>query len=378
MEQHEFWNSKPLVVTYKPFSKVQDVEIVQQEHGFTVPDLPASLVWDSFCLQDDSKIEEACSFLEKNYFSKGLEFVIVYSKDHIRFELDMQRNVVVAIRSKKKGGIVGLIMGSVRDLRYQNADLRDVLYINFLCVQHELRHLGLAPKLITEISRYAHETWGIQKAYYTSHTKLPIPFSTTPCYHYIMNVQKSIETGYYVPLRPEMERLLKRLPLEKRRYSFQWPNPLHEELCEQCAKWTSETYHRMKVLYENITKERIRQMSETSVFEVCVVYNRQGQRIGYISVFRHPSRAKGCEQVLENVILYHYGFCEEEDDNLPCIFKELIEDVKDRENARWDVLTVADPLITHSSFVKGEPYHHYMYNVQMPEIPARGIGIVGL
>jgi hypothetical protein len=378
--KHLFWNSKPMATTKK---QSDSPVLIQEEHGFTIPKLSPSLEWDTFNRFDTEKINEAHTFIEKHYYSKGYQYQIVYSKNHILFELGTGNHLIVSIRSKKTNHIVALIMGSVRHIIYKTTSWEQVLFINFLCVQQELRHLRLAPLLITEISRQAHEQWGVQRAYYISITELPVPFSKTTYAHRILNILKCIECDYWKPSKKEIQKWSRVFSPEKRNYTFEWiksisPNHSHMNY-QQYTDWINAYNQRHKHLYEVMTSERVKDICTSDCFEKCIVYQRSTQTpIGFMCAFYHPYRVVDNDQLshLMTVVLYSYGICESEEDNRERIFTECLEEA--REHRHWDLFTTTDTTITDSNYIFGHSYYHYMYNVCMPEMDARKIALMGL
>lgn len=381
--KHLFWDSKPVVVLQK--NNETALTLVQEQHGFIQPSLSSSLEWHIEYHITEESLTKMHQFLEKHYITAEYQYQIMYSLAHFQHELIYDKAIIVSIRSKKTGDTVGMICGSVHRFIYNGEEIPDILFINFLCVQQSLRHLGLAPKLITEISRQANYTWGIQRAYYTSFTELPTPFSETHCYHRIINPVRCMEAEYYTPSsKKEIQMLMRYIPLQKRKYTFLWVDEnmnwsgIHD--ATKIATIVSDYYKRSKHLYEDITASFIQSICDKSCFDKCFIY-KNNTLIGFISVIHHPYRIIkwnnfDSKKYLKTVSLYHYGLIEEEDINIEYIFKECITSVQ--ELCRWDLFITHDKNITSEYFTQWNHYYHYMYNMKMPILSSDKIGIIGL
>ena len=389
-KKHTFWDTKPIMVNKNKLLS-NTPNLVQKVHGFKCPELSASLYWDVFHLKEndsvsESKIEDAYEFLKNNYSTKDSYFQIQYSKNHLEFELGKSKNIIVAIRTIKNNSIVGIICGSVRPIIFHSEKWFDVLYINFLCVMPSLRHLGLAPKLITEISRQAHENWGIQTAYYNSSNEIPIPFSKTVYLHRILDIHKCIETRYWMPTKKNkylLDKWSKNISENKKIYDFnlikhtKTSNDNTINIYSKMSDWINSYYSRNKVLYEEISQYRMEEMCTSDCIEVFIINNKSTQKpIGCISVFHHIYKIETIDKVLNTGILYHYGIDKEEEVNSVRIFTEFVEFIKSKNI--WDVFTTTDTSISDNTYIEGHSYYHYMYNVNMPELSSNQIGLIGL
>jgi hypothetical protein len=371
---HQFWHTKPMNVS-KKITKDEPC-LIQTEHGFTVPELSPALKWDTVSFSNVDELQEVIYFLEKQYISKGYLFQIIYSKEHLLFEMGVDKYRVVVIRSTKNNEIMAMIGGSVRTIVYKQVHWKDVLFINFLCVQQKLRQLGLAPKLITEISRQAHEEWGVQRAYYISTTELPIPFSKTTYLHRILNIPACIQTNYWHPSKKEIDVWSRFIAMDKRHYRFEWiDKELTMEQYETIAQWINESNASSKEIYEYMTALRIQELCTSSCFKTYFVYIGLIP-IGFLSFFYHPYRVLEQNTTLMTGMCYHYGVQKEYMCDIERIFTEWINDL--RFYNCLDVFTTTDSTIADNTFVQGHSYYHYMYNVHMPEIHPRKIALIGL
>jgi hypothetical protein len=79
---------------------------------------------------------------------------------------------------------------------------------------------------------------------------------------------------------------------------------------------------------------------------------------------------------LKTALVHYYGFSLELMEN----DREAIWDTFCRQaSAYCDVLTTIHPEVGRvEGFRKGEPYHHYMYNVQMMPLKAADITMIGI
>jgi len=385
-----FWNQKPLSV-----HSDGDLSLIQTEHGFQREDLPASLEWDVFHLDDTDKFEEWYAFLVENYKTPGFPFQIVYTRSHLRFELGSAGgHWIVALRSVKLNGrpMIACIAGDVRQLCHAFSTsmkvapdaLSNVLFIEFLCIHPSLRHLGIAPKLIHEISRLAHtSSFGIQKAYYSSATQLPEAFCCSDNYHRPIQWKRCFESGY-VPESMRTSKHCQRLMAldalpNQREFQFRrWTRTV--DATENMCKLINDYDAKYRKIYEPMTPERWDKMNQAECVDCIVVYNSD-KRIGCISTVSHPYKMlSGTTDIrLNTVLLYRYGFDLELSSNQILRIWNALFQYALRYLPHWDAFTTIHPDVYNAmGFRKGHSYYHYMYNVHMMPLESKDISMIGI
>jgi hypothetical protein len=374
-----FWDTKPMSVDAE-----NDLGLVQENHGFQQPEIPDALEWDMF-EPNKANTGEFLEFLQEYYHTSRTPFQIVYQESHIQFELkNPQRSWVVVLRRRLNRKIVACIAGDVRDYVFVRVDkdgnrtedreaLKGVLVIEFLCVIPSLRTLGIAPKLITEISRIAHDHYGIQKAYYNSVTLLTGEFCKTTNYHYPLHVLRCIERDYAFPTKEELKHLLKRVPDSEKRVKFIVLNKdSPEDLKKFCCEVLLEEFRRTKKIYEEITMDQINLALESSSIWIIAAISADHHYLGCIWTTSHPYKILNKKKPLNRmltVLLYHYGFMSLLKKHVRRrIFEEFYMFARDNYDLlQWDAITATqeEAYTAVEGFQKGHDYYHYLYNIRM-------------
>jgi hypothetical protein len=395
-----FWDTKPLSV-----AETNTLELVQETHGFKQPEIPEALEWDVFepmKPENASKRAEFLEFLQQTYFSHTTPFQIVYTDAHIRYELHSpSRSWVVVLRRRLTGKLVACIAGDTRDYVFIGEDktpnyeaLKGVLVIEFLCILPSLRSLGLAPKLITEISRIAHDEHGIQKAYYNSISVLPGVFCKTTNYCYPLHLMRCIEREYVFPTKAELRNLVRR-PSTKCLVRFEWiKSQSSRELKERCRGAILDEYRRSKRLYEEISAERFEEALAAECIWIFAAFSVSGvsgggngapdEFLGCLWVVSHPYKVLNKSPPLNRmmvVLLYHYGFLAEiKTSYRRRILEGFIWHVRDHYDAfKWDSLVATqEEMYSIEGFQKGHSYYHYMYNIQMVPMTQNELMMIGV
>jgi hypothetical protein len=396
-----FWATKPLAVAQR-----NSLELVQETHGFKQPDIPDALEWDMFeptKPENASKRAEFLEFLQQTYFSHTTPFQIVYTDAHLRYELHSPTHSwVVVLRRRLTGKLVACIAGDTRDFVFVGEDktvnhdaLKGVLVIEFLCILPSLRSLGLAPKLITEISRIAHDEHGIQKAYYNSVSVLPGVFCKTTNYCYPLQLMRCIEREYVFPTKAELRSLVRR-PSAK--YGclvrFEWiKSQSSRELKERCRLAILEEYRRSKRLYEEIRVERFEEALAAECIWIFAAFGVGGgsgdgssmeEFLGCLWLVSHPYKVLNKSPPLNRmmvVLLYHYGFLAEiKTSYRRRILEAFIWHARDHYDAfKWDSLVATqEEMYTIEGFQKGHSYYHYMYNIHMVPMTQNELMMIGV
>lgn len=378
-KDHTFWNTKPLYV-----HAVSSLALVQEEHGFEREVLSGALEWDTFALDDADKLDEMHRFLLDNYKTPGFPYQIAYRRSHLTLELGTPAgHWIVAMRSTTKPHrpIVACIAGDVRQCRHTFPDiaedaLANVLFIEFLCVHPALRHLGLAPKLIHEISRLAHLSPArIQKAYYNSATPLPGSFCTTPNYHRPLQWERCKLADYIPKNQPILA------PIASVRYQFR----LGTGSAEDCIDLLNNYDRHHRKVYEPVTPERWVKLVTADCVQVISVF-RTGttERIGCIVTLEHPYKVMSPDvsksiPELRTVLLYRYGFSPEVSTDEQLTLWNAFFAFAQTQVPHWDAFTTTQPDVARAvGFRQGHAYHHYLYNVRMRPLSPQDFTMIGV
>jgi glycylpeptide N-tetradecanoyltransferase len=100
----------------------------------------------------------------------------------------------VGVRVSKSRALVATIFGVPGSIRVRRATFR-AAEVNYLCINRKLRNKGLAPVLISEITRRFNME-GIFQAVYTAGVVLPSPVSSCRYYHRTLDMEKLLATGF--------------------------------------------------------------------------------------------------------------------------------------------------------------------------------------
>jgi len=162
MEKHTFWDKQPV--------KREDTESVGVINKNTLKiskekptPLPILLNWCNFDISDETDFNEFHKFILNNYNSKSEDFHLAYTKDLLKWslELDLKGYKIkkldkisdwfLGVRTKK-GVLVGVITAVPVFLKIQGKSVETAI-VNHLCILPELRKFGLAGFLIKELIR---------------------------------------------------------------------------------------------------------------------------------------------------------------------------------------------------------------------------------
>ncbi len=202
----KFWINQPVLHNNDSIIITNDAPI--DEH-IVVPDkstLPKGYVWATYDMSKMDHCIKVSKFLRKYYVEDiNNKFRLFYSPKFLRWALALPKpknknknkhkyNLCFGVEVEKSGTIVGFISGVPIKHRI-NYDVLDTIEINFLCVHKKSRNKQLAPVLFSEMKRRC-RLHSYLHAFYTTSKMVHKPFYTTHYYHRILNIPKSIATGY--------------------------------------------------------------------------------------------------------------------------------------------------------------------------------------
>eukprot|EP00915_Cephaloidophora_sp_WS-2016_P000104 GHVH01000183.1.p1 GENE.GHVH01000183.1~~GHVH01000183.1.p1 ORF type:complete len:508 (+),score=64.73 GHVH01000183.1:21-1544(+) len=225
---HKFWGSQP-VCSEEVMNSITDCSmsgpIIQQ----TIEDISKEAVslqnkgrldisnkvyWDEVDLDDEQQLNEVYELLKKNYVEDdGANFRFEYSKQFLRWALMVpgkRKDWHVCLRTISSKRMVAFISAVPVKMCIHHKEVLCV-EINYLCAMKGFRELGLAPILISEITRRVRLT-GVFQAVYTSGVTLPGSYVDCRYYHRTLDFEKLYAISFtHKPPNMTMEKLLKRL-----------------------------------------------------------------------------------------------------------------------------------------------------------------------
>lgn len=215
-QDYSWWHTQPV-------PKISEKILVNRNEWIEAPkdlkdirqrpyDIPEQLEWFQFNIDDNQHSEMLYTFLNQNYVEDDDNmFRFDYSITFLQWALKppgWRSDWHVGIRSCTKKKLLAFISAVPVRMRVFDKEI-NMVEINFLCVHKKLRSKGLAPVLISEITRRSNLA-NIWQAIYTAGVLLPKPVSSVHYFHRSLNPQKLIECGFsQLGPRMTMKRTLK-------------------------------------------------------------------------------------------------------------------------------------------------------------------------
>jgi len=161
---------------------------------------------------------ELHALLRNNYITDGELFSYNLSPTALKWSLcgpNYFSDWHCGLREVSSGKLVAFIASTPCTLRAHMSSFHAGI-VNFLCIKKDLRNLGLAPRLITEITR-RHGKRGVYQAIYTESKDISLPVSVAQPWHRPLNTKKLIEVAWlHMTPRDTMQRLIRKyfLPIK--------------------------------------------------------------------------------------------------------------------------------------------------------------------
>eukprot|EP00049_Salpingoeca_infusionum_P017851 m.354651 g.354651 ORF g.354651 m.354651 type:complete len:412 (+) comp17071_c0_seq1:150-1385(+) len=201
MEDFPYWDTQPVPkfgedpdLPEGPIEEDKTVEEISKEPI----ELMRGLKWVSVDLQNAAELDELYKLLNENYVEDDdCLFRFDYSKDFLTWALTTpgwKPQWHLGIRNAKSNQLLAFISAIPAHMRCKDVT-KPMVEINFLCVHKLLRHKGIAPQLISEITRLVNLE-GIFQAAYTAGVTIPRPISSCQYFHRSLNPQKLIAIGF--------------------------------------------------------------------------------------------------------------------------------------------------------------------------------------
>lgn len=146
---------------------------------------------------DTEKLNQVYNFLLRNYNNSGR--LLIYTKDILSYYFKVYKTNILILKDKSSNTIVGLIVGSLRNIFVKNKsnclDL-STWYINFLCIHKDYRKNNLAATLILKIWFYLNKInrGGVAMFHNEESLNVPCSFSQTIQYIQPLNIQRLIQS----------------------------------------------------------------------------------------------------------------------------------------------------------------------------------------
>ncbi len=200
---HKFWNTQPVLQNAADFAgkSLGSIEDEKAKKIRPTPyDLPPGLSWSDLDIHNDDEAQELYVLLRDHYVEdKDAMFRFNYSIDFLRYALTppgWRKDFHLGVR--REGKLVAFISSIPTKMEMTKDDLLHTCVsseINFLCVDHSLRKVGMAPQLIREMTRRSNAI-GIFQGFYTAGVTLPTPFSQARYYHRSIDTEQLINIDF--------------------------------------------------------------------------------------------------------------------------------------------------------------------------------------
>ena len=171
-----FWKNKPLPKETDRTSGIIE-ELKQRDVYKQVIVLPEHLKW---CDQNDISITEIVKFVSCYYRPM--------TEEYVKYLLSFKDSIMLAIVSKKKNIIYGLISGYVSKMNMDESK-EDFVIVNFICVHSSFRKKNMSVMLIEELTRRYIEK-GYNYGCFMSKNELDYPICKVNYYDRVINFNK--------------------------------------------------------------------------------------------------------------------------------------------------------------------------------------------
>jgi len=198
---HQFWDNFPIMHdgTVVPVDKNSSIEDMKSYARPAPYNLPPGFSWT----KDKIPIEDISAFLQLHYVDDI--FKLQYTTEFLRYclypktENTVYENIIFGVLYEKK--LMAFIAGIPITLKISDKIVH-MMVVNFMCVHPAIRNKRLTPVLIKELTRRSCQM-GIIHCLYSSVQQVALPLSVPKFYHRILNVPKTLQTGFYIPKNGE-------------------------------------------------------------------------------------------------------------------------------------------------------------------------------
>lgn len=274
MEKNSFWKYQPLKVSPNEVKRILTDEEVLLKVEKEIENQKFKL---DYSVNED--ISSLFSFIDENYLEDN-KLKISYPTELLKYAT--RNSLILEFYPKGKKTMVGCILGrkcvlSMNDVLYEDVE------VNFLCISLKLRSLGIAPYMISVLTKETVLRFKIAIGHCTIGSKIKSPyFSEKKFYHRLFNIKKLIDTSFLSPnTNLKVYKKLHNTFKNDESYIIQKENFHIEELYDLFMSYSKNTY----TIYEKITFEDFKLTFENNSFTHFLIKDKDDNIVSYISMF---------------------------------------------------------------------------------------------
>ena len=271
--------------------------------------------------------------------------------------------------------MAGLIIGKRKKVTIENTS-RDMVDVNFLCLQKRLRTLHLAPYLIGVLTKETVQILNISLAYYTIGTTINSPcFAKKQMYHRPINIHQLVKGGFFKVPVSEYEKIYNDFPTDLTPTYVDYKELLSHDLLTKLTnlvgKYSNSTY---KIYDEKYLPDIL----SSSAFHNFIFYEKDTP-VDFVSFFKIESYNHKLAESYKNGYLFIVALKSQDPSHLKNIFNSISRYCL--QNNILDVLTLTDIFVntvySKIHFIPGTGLlNYYMFNMDMIPIENNKNGLV--
>jgi hypothetical protein len=398
-----FWLNKPVQVTTENSKQILSNTELLLKINKEISE--SKLKLDYNVLNNETlylKKDQILQFINDNYKTSNDSFSLVYKKDTLDFFLNENNVLVIEFYPKSNPKQIGLIIGKKENIVINNNSFNS-LEVNFLCLNEKLRNLHVSSLMINILTKECVERFDIGTAYYTIGKPIKSPsFCTKKMFHRPINISNLIETEFLDSDNENFYRKTYNSFKSKSLFSkfksqvFYNTKITYISKSKNQDRSTSElngivndiyngldSYQKSNYkIYENISKDIIRNLLENDSFHHFLFYSITGKLENYFCFMELDTLNTNNQKIFKNGVLYKM-FSSDTTDNyaLKPYSVILMEEISKYvyEKKLFDVITVHDIFKNQASFnyLNGTGIlKYYMFNMTIPKIEHYENGLV--
>eukprot|EP01059_Diplonema_ambulator_P002760 TRINITY_DN12408_c0_g1_i1.p1 TRINITY_DN12408_c0_g1~~TRINITY_DN12408_c0_g1_i1.p1 ORF type:complete len:484 (+),score=190.22 TRINITY_DN12408_c0_g1_i1:54-1454(+) len=390
-KKHKFWDKQPVLQLDKPFELGDREEALEKKSLEEVQkdpyDLPEGMEWWSPDVENDEHMTLIYELLRDHYVEDDdAMFRFNYTHEFLRWALLPPNHIKdwhVGIRSTEDPKImIGFISGIPVNISARGNKVR-MCEINFLCVNKNSRTKGLAPVLISEVTRRVNLK-GIWQAIYTAGILITSTIAQCQYWHRSLNPQKLIQVGFS-RIPPSFEKFAKPMDQVKRFYALPEKPKLarirlmEKKDCKQVRALLEEYLEKFGV-HQQWSNDEVAHwlLPKQDVIDSYVITNEEGKVTDFCSFYTLPSTVIGASKhkILKAAYCY-YNVA-----NTVSLADLLFDAMVFAKNKEHDVFNALDimensEIFAPLKFGMGDGHlRYYFYNWKFPQLKPSNIGIV--
>lgn len=354
-DRHTFWKDEPVGLGdgNREISRALKTEKEK---------LPVGYRFASFSM--DADLEELYALIRNHYIGSREENMFLgYSRDFLKWDLDAIKcfpEYACVLKFKEDENIaeriVGFIYGKERHIVVGEKEMK-LLGVNYFCLHTEHRKLGLAPVLIKEITRRAHQK-NTTVAIFTGAKGFQFSFCRLQYFHRPINVLKLAELDFIPTYMNRYGRFRVEKPIKKMR-------PMRvEDVDGLLAIYNKEC--RNYEVYEIIDRNTFLHnfLPRKDVIYTYVVDDDVVRE--FVSFFIIDTVCSGSPESIKTAYLYYYASPEPER-----LVEDLVHTLKELEIDLLNLLNMGKnkEIVQNPAYLSGTGYLHYsFYNFQTNKV----------